>query len=134
LVFGFLTKDECVRALGQQGVGSFILRFSESHAGLFGIAYVSEDEDEKVKHCLVKSEDIGSNKSLAEFLRDRELFQYLLRMTDPVKGTLRRHGKDDALGEFYNKKKPTKPAKGAFLSVANFVCSANDIQLGYILL
>jgi hypothetical protein len=77
-----MTKEECNKALATQNLGTFLIRFSESNPGMFAIAYVYEkqtDGVEKIKHFLVKSEDIGSNKSLPDFLREKELFQYLLK-------------------------------------------------------
>ncbi len=77
-----MTKEECNKALATQNLGTFLIRVSESTPGMFAIAYVYEkqtDGVEKIKHFLVKSEDIGSNKSLPDFLREKELFQYLLK-------------------------------------------------------
>jgi hypothetical protein len=110
VIFGFITKDECNRVLQGQGVGTFIIRFSESLPGLFGVAYVSDDPKERVKHCLIKNEDIGSNKSLAEFLRDKDQFQLLLRMDTQEVGKIRRSPKDVVLQQFYSKKKVTASA------------------------
>jgi hypothetical protein len=105
IIFGFMTKEECNRVLAGQGLGTFIIRFSESLPGLFGVAYVSDDPKERVKHCLIKNEDIGSNKSLAEFLRDKDQFQLLLRMDTLEVGKIRRIPKDVALQNFYSRKK-----------------------------
>ena len=105
VIFGFITKDECNRVLQTQGLGTFIIRFSESLPGLFGVAYVSDDPKERIKHCLIKNEDIGSNKSLAEFLRDKDQFQLLLRMDTQEVGKIRRSPKDVVLQQFYSKKK-----------------------------
>lgn len=105
IIFGFMTKDECNRVLAGQGLGTFLIRFSESLPGLFGVAYVSDDTKERVKHCLIKNEDIGSNKSLAEFLRDKDQFQLLLRMSTQEVGKILRTPKDVALQQYYSKKK-----------------------------
>lgn len=105
IIFGFMTKDECNNVLAGQGLGTFLIRFSESLPGLFGVAYVSDDSKERIKHCLIKNEDIGSNKSLAEFLRDKDQFQLLLRMDTQEIGKIRRTPKDVALQQYYSKKK-----------------------------
>lgn len=110
VIFGFITKEECNRVLQGQGLGTFIIRFSESLPGLFGVAYVSDDPKERIKHCLIKNEDIGSNKSLAEFLRDKDQFQLLLRMDPQEVGKIRRSPKDVVLQQFYSKKKVTASA------------------------
>lgn len=107
IIFGFMTKEECNRVLQGQGLGTFLIRFSESLPGLFGVAYVSDDPKERIKHCLIKNEDIGSNKSLAEFLRDKDQFQLLLRMDVQEIGKIRRMPKDLALVPYYSKKKVT---------------------------
>lgn len=104
-IFGFITKEECNKVLQGQGLGTFIIRFSESLPGLFGVAYVSDDPKERIKHCLIKNEDIGSNKSLAEFLRDKDQFQLLLRMEPHEMGKIRRFPKDVVLQQYYSKKK-----------------------------
>lgn len=107
IIFGFITKEECNRVLTGQGLGTFLIRFSESLPGLFGVAYVSDDPNpnDRIKHCLIKNEDIGSNKSLAEFLRDKDQFQLLLRMDVSRTGHIVRVAKDTALQQFYSKRK-----------------------------
>jgi len=106
LIYGFFSKEYCEKALSTQGVGSFLVRFSESQPGLFAVAYVSEDPEERIKHYLVKAEDIGSNKALPDFLRESEPFQYILKI-EPATGKLVRLEKDFALKKFYSKRKQT---------------------------
>jgi len=43
LIYGFLPKELADKALSTQGVGTFLIRFSETQPGLFGIGYVSDD-------------------------------------------------------------------------------------------
>eukprot|EP01125_Pyxidicula_operculata_P019847 TRINITY_DN721_c4_g2_i2.p1 TRINITY_DN721_c4_g2~~TRINITY_DN721_c4_g2_i2.p1 ORF type:complete len:724 (+),score=272.31 TRINITY_DN721_c4_g2_i2:304-2172(+) len=109
LVYCFQSKEMADKALANQSVGTFLLRFSESQPGLFGVAFVTDDEvpEDRVKHYLIKSEDIGSNKSLPDFLRDVESLQFILK-TEPVTGKLIRMEKDVAFKKFYSKRKPTK--------------------------
>jgi len=76
-VFSFMSKEDCQKALAQQGLGTFLIRFSESNPGMLAIAYVCEDESERILNCLIKNEDIGSNKSLPEFLRFVTVHSYL---------------------------------------------------------
>ena len=47
-----MTREEVDMALTGEPPGTFIMRFSERHAGQFGIAYVCSDT--KVKHYLVQ--------------------------------------------------------------------------------
>jgi hypothetical protein len=102
LIYGFITKEECNTALASQDLGLFMIRFSESYPGLFAVAYVSEDPYERVKHYLVKPEDISSNKSLADFLREKLQFLYCYQLDLPS-GTLRRFPRDAVFSPYYSK-------------------------------
>jgi hypothetical protein len=95
---------------------SIIQRFSETSPGVFAISHVFDDrtQGDKIKHFLVKSEDIGSNKSLPDLLREKDQFQYLLRI-DPVTGKLKRQSKDEALSQYYSKRKAMQPTKGYYI-------------------
>ena len=53
-ILAIITKEECNAELHEQKEGTFIVRFSESYPGLFAVAYVSNDPDDRIKHCLVK--------------------------------------------------------------------------------
>lgn len=86
-----------------QEVGTFLIRFSESYAGLFAVAYVSDDPSERVKHYLVKPEDTGSQKTLPDFLREKPQFQSLY-LLDTNTGMLSRCPKDSVLQSFYSNK------------------------------
>lgn len=112
LIFGFVDKSHCSGLLEQQGLGAFIIRFSESNPGLFGLAHNSDDAAQRIKHSLVRSEDIGSNKNLAEFLRERDQFQLLLFLKNQAEGIVGRAEKDVLFAEFYSKKERPKPTKG----------------------
>lgn len=107
-----MDKAHCSSLLEQQGLGAFLIRFSESNPGLFGLAHNSDDPNQRIKHSLVKSEDIGSNKNLAEFLRERDQFQLLLYLKSQPEGIVTRAEKDTLFGEFYSKKERPKPTKG----------------------
>jgi len=106
-IYGFLSKEDAEKSLSRQCIGAFLVRFSESQPGLFAIVYVSEDHEDRVKHYLVKAEDIGSNKSLPDFLRESESLQYIMRIEPPT-GKLTRYEKDVALKKFYSKRKVTR--------------------------
>eukprot|EP01127_Copromyxa_protea_P022516 TRINITY_DN8098_c0_g1_i1.p1 TRINITY_DN8098_c0_g1~~TRINITY_DN8098_c0_g1_i1.p1 ORF type:complete len:367 (+),score=35.25 TRINITY_DN8098_c0_g1_i1:101-1201(+) len=104
LICGFLSRTQCEKVLSGQGVGLFIIRFSESQPGLFALAFVSEDLRQKIKHYLVKPEDIGTNKALPDFLRDRDALQYILKL-NPENARLSRLSKEMALKKYYSKRK-----------------------------
>lgn len=105
-IFGFLPKEEASRVLAQHPMGTFVIRFSDSNPGIFAIAY--SEGNGQVTHFLIRGEDIGSNKSLAEFLRSKNQFKFLLKFClDNL--VVRRISKSEALGSFYSKKKNTVP-------------------------
>ena len=81
-----------------------MIRFSESYAGLFGVAFVSDDPNDKVKHYLVKPEDTGANKTLPDFIRHKHQFKALLQI-DPSTRALRKIPKDVIFAEYYSKQK-----------------------------
>ena len=62
VIFGFISKEESLEKLHKAKAGTFIIRFSESHPGAFAIACTSSDpnDKDKVKHYLVKPEELGN--------------------------------------------------------------------------
>lgn len=113
LIFGIISKEDCLKELQSHELGTFLIRFSETFAGLFAIAYVSDDPFEPIKHYLVKPEDTGSQKTLPDFLREKPQFQYLLKanMEDALpNGFFTRFSKDAALSAYYSKERILKPA------------------------
>mmetsp|Transcript_1183 Transcript_1183/g.1612 ORF Transcript_1183/g.1612 Transcript_1183/m.1612 type:complete len:605 (+) Transcript_1183:108-1922(+) len=79
-IYGLINKKDCAKLLSNQEPGVFLIRFSDSIAGSFAIAYTTNDNNERVKHYLVKPEDIGANKSLPEFLKERKEFKTILAL------------------------------------------------------
>jgi len=91
LLWGFANRNEVEQALMPQPPGSFVVRFSERHAGHFAIAYknpmieIRGQQSEPptpqivgqvatggscIKHYLVKPEEISTQKTLPDFLND----------------------------------------------------------------
>ncbi|KYR00530.1 signal transducer and activator of transcription (STAT) family protein [Tieghemostelium lacteum] len=103
LIYGLITKNECNSHLMSLDVGAFLIRFSDSVPGAFAVAYVTDDEGDRVKHYLIKPEDIGANKSLPDFLRERFQFQMLYKV-DPKKRSLTPVRKDESLSTYYSKR------------------------------
>jgi hypothetical protein len=103
LIYGFITKNACNEILKNEEPGTFLIRFSENYPGLFAVAYVEDDPYERVKHYLVKPEDISSNKSLPDFLREKPQFMYINQL-DPTTGELRKFAKDVVLKDYYSKR------------------------------
>lgn len=117
ILFGIVSKEFCTKHLENQRNGTFIVRFSEKFPGLFAVAYVCDDGEvgeggtcERVKHYLVKPEDTGSQKSLPDFLHEKEQFKYLLRF-DFRERQLECVEKDIALKGFYSKSRITPSAR-----------------------
>jgi len=100
-IYGFVSKEKCEQALMGFGPHTFLCRFSESHAGQFVISFVAED-GRSVKHYLVKNNDIGTNKSLADFVKNIQFFKYILKI-DPKTCKLKAFEKDLVLQTFYSK-------------------------------
>lgn len=118
LIYGFLTREGVRDALINEEVGTFLIRMSERHPGLFAVGYKTDDPDieNSVRHYLVRPEDTaGAKKTLPDFLCTCPAFQYLLQVTiDPEteKPKLRRFAKDVALQPYYSKKSSITDAKG----------------------
>ncbi|KAF2074164.1 hypothetical protein CYY_004535 [Polysphondylium violaceum] len=102
-IYGFITKNECNSYLMSLPEGSFLVRFSDSVPGSFAVAYVTNDDNERVKHYLVKPEDIGANKTLPDFLREKYQFKVLYQV-DPSKRSLHPKDKDEILDPYYSKR------------------------------
>lgn len=60
VIYGFITKEESLEKLKSASEGTFIIRFSESNPGAFAIACTSSDPKDRVKHFLVKPDDLGN--------------------------------------------------------------------------
>eukprot|EP01088_Endostelium_zonatum_P005615 TRINITY_DN1736_c0_g2_i2.p1 TRINITY_DN1736_c0_g2~~TRINITY_DN1736_c0_g2_i2.p1 ORF type:complete len:110 (-),score=22.23 TRINITY_DN1736_c0_g2_i2:80-409(-) len=103
-----------IKVLHDQPPGTFLIRFSQTSAGQFALAYVEYDARTgmvNTKHSLVKSEDISSNKKLPDFLREKSHL-LTLRKYDFVNNAFENVGKDTALGHFYTKRKSPVPQNG----------------------
>ena len=105
--------------LAQQRIGTFIIRFSESYPGFFGVSYVSGTPSGGtcVMHYLVDHQDIGSQKTLPDFLRSKDQFQYIAQLT-PNTGQLMCYEKDVALNPYYAKGKATGGKKDGYSDLA----------------
>lgn len=78
LIYGIISKKECNKILQNEPLGTFLVRFSESSPGSFAVAYVADESSDRVKHYLVRPEDIGPNKSLPDFLNNKSQFGTIL--------------------------------------------------------
>lgn len=107
-ICGFISKEDVNKALGGAPEGTYIVRFSESHAGQFAVAYATAELDaSRVHHYLVKQDDTPRTKGLPDFLGEFPGFRYLLQVIFDGAGnpSLRPIEKDVALEKFYSKKR-----------------------------
>jgi len=105
LIYGFVTKEDCSKLLKEEEAGVFVIRFSDSVPGSFAVAYVTDEQDvnDRVKHYLIKSEDIGSNKSLPDFLREKQQFKVLTYL-QPRTGKYVLENKESAMQDLYSRR------------------------------
>lgn len=76
-----------------QEVGTFLIRFSERHPGTFAIGYVINESDpgernekinsleQRVRHYLIKPEDVHQKKTLPDFLMECAQFSKFLQVS-----------------------------------------------------
>jgi len=100
-LFGFMNKEKCEDTLQKFGPNTFLCRFSDSQIGQLVISFVADD-GHSVKHYLVKNTDIGTNKSLADFVKNVGYFKYILKI-EPKINKVKKLEKDAALHSFYSK-------------------------------
>jgi signal transducer and activator of transcription 4 len=115
LLVGFINREDVTNALEGRDPGTFILRFSERHAGQFAVAYVGYEMPRKVKHYLVQPTDTASaKKTLPDFLAECHQFQKVLERKVGPNGAnqLEEEPKDDAFGPFYSKMDKIDPGVG----------------------
>jgi len=119
LIFGFLTREGVIQTLKDDEVGTFLIRFSERHPGLFAVGYkASNDPDPRkaVRHYLIRPEDTaGAKKTLPDFLRSSPAFQQLLQVTGEIENgrvKTRRFPRDVVLSPYYSKRNSFKGALG----------------------
>ena len=95
LVWAFATREEVEQALVGQQPGTFVVRFSERHAGMFVVSYkISRRVEEyyravaapptsgtpSVKHYLIKIDEISIKKTLPDFLVDTAGLSSIVRV------------------------------------------------------
>lgn len=85
VIYGFLDRESVTNVLvsNRQPVGTFIIRFSERHAGQFDIVWVGTGSSGiEINHYLVKHDDIGApRRTLPDFISVCPQFLYLLQLT-----------------------------------------------------
>lgn len=118
LIYGFISRFQVDEALKNEEAGTFLIRFSERHAGLFAVGYKIDDSDpdKRVRHYLVRPDDTaGAKKTLPDFLAECTQFNRILQLTiEPVSGEprLRNFPKDVVLEPYYSKRDALQATNG----------------------
>jgi len=117
LIHGFLSREAVHDVLKDQDAGTFLVRFSERHAGQFAVAYrINAAEDEGVRHYLIQPDDTtGNKKTLPDFLSEQTPFCYLLQIQTPNENGVKvyhKFRKDSVLETYLSKRNALPPAVG----------------------
>ncbi|KAH3762635.1 transcriptional repressor [Pelomyxa schiedti] len=106
LIYGFLTREETDDILRTREPGTFVIRFSESHPGMFAVGYKVSSKPDDTGHYLVRPDDIGTKKSLPDFIGDESQWTRILQVRCDQEGRpqLRSYPKAVVLEVFYSKK------------------------------
>lgn len=117
LIHGFLSRDAVHQVLRNEDPGTFLVRFSERHAGQFAVAYrIDGNPDERVRHYLVQPDDTaGNKKTLPDFLSEQSAFCFLLSIgTENENGVKVYHKfrKESVLDSYLSKRSALPPAVG----------------------
>eukprot|EP00005_Dracoamoeba_jomungandri_P008050 CAMPEP_0174269982 /NCGR_PEP_ID=MMETSP0439-20130205/42865_1 /TAXON_ID=0 /ORGANISM="Stereomyxa ramosa, Strain Chinc5" /LENGTH=631 /DNA_ID=CAMNT_0015359029 /DNA_START=52 /DNA_END=1947 /DNA_ORIENTATION=- len=118
LIYGFIPRNKVKEALIGEQVGTFLIRLSERHPGLFAVGYKTDDpnREKSVRHYLIKPDDIpGNKKTLPDFLKTCVMFQYLLQVTPEIENgqpRLRKFQRDVVLHSYYSKPSGVINAQG----------------------
>jgi hypothetical protein len=119
-VVGFMSRDNAAQLLAGRPVGAFCIRFSESLPGAFAVAFISGKREQPgeagavsrvqvageeptiVRHFLILPTQLGHNRTLPDFLRDKPEFLFLvgLRSVENDKD-VKVHAKDEVLSQYY---------------------------------
>eukprot|EP01119_Soliformovum_irregulare_P020765 TRINITY_DN6781_c0_g1_i2.p1 TRINITY_DN6781_c0_g1~~TRINITY_DN6781_c0_g1_i2.p1 ORF type:complete len:242 (-),score=84.49 TRINITY_DN6781_c0_g1_i2:24-749(-) len=84
LIYGFASREGVNKLLETENWGACVLRFSEKNPGSFAVGYVTSTE-ERIRHYLVKEEDISGKKTLGETPTLLEMPEKeLTELTDPT--------------------------------------------------
>lgn len=116
-----------MKLLEYEKPGTFVIRFSESSNGLFSVSYVGNEleplpkgknnanavKKQKVHSYLLKPEDTGPNKSLADFILSHSAKFVTLLQYNALDGSVNKIDRDTALSAFYTtRRKPVNQQVG----------------------
>ena len=125
LIHGFLSREAVHEVLRGQDPGTFLVRFSERHAGQFAVAYRVEGSiDEGIRHYLVQPDDTaGNKKTLPDFLSEQQSFRFLLQIGTENENGLKvyhKFNKDSVLESYISKRNSLPPAVGYDADIYKF--------------
>jgi len=110
LIYGFIPRETVNSILLQCDIGTYLIRFSERHAGTFAVGYVIDEPnlDDRIRHYLIKPEDVfAGKKTLPEFLQESHMLLKALQIRFDQNGTLTHRVMDKSLAlEQYGAKRP----------------------------
>lgn len=104
--------------LKDQDPGTFLVRFSERHAGEFAVAYRIDgaQSGDCVRHYLVQPDDTsGNKKTLPDFLSEQTPFCYLLQIGIENENGVKvyhKFKKENILETYVSKRNSLPPAVG----------------------
>jgi len=102
-LLGLISKEDSETILGRSKPGSFLIRFSNTNAGVFAVAFT--DTKRTVRHLLVQREWISKERSLADYLEEHPEYKYLLAL-DITDDEIRSDDKNEVLADFYSEYSP----------------------------
>jgi len=116
LICGFINRNEAIELLQKAPTGTLVIRFSERCPG-FVITYTANDIDQEepvLRHYLIQEGDVGSKKTLPDFLGRHKPFLYIIKITsDLEKGRIvDTCQKSLILSEYYSKKNDEEQTVG----------------------
>jgi hypothetical protein len=86
-ILGFFSRQELEYILGSQLPGTFLVRFSERHPGLFATSYMphvmvaslrKSPSQSSISHFLIQASDLGKD-TIPDFLRSRSHWAFLVQ-------------------------------------------------------
>jgi hypothetical protein len=141
LVLGFISREKAASLLAGERVGTFCVRFSESLPGAFAVAYVVNDDERDVgnndaitlvqvpskpgevtvvKHFLILPTQLGHNRTLPDFIRDKSEFKYICALRSTQSDSITAiTDKDATLAPFYKHDRLEGKAFSGYVSTAN---------------
>eukprot|EP01105_Mastigella_eilhardi_P017367 TRINITY_DN3994_c0_g1_i2.p1 TRINITY_DN3994_c0_g1~~TRINITY_DN3994_c0_g1_i2.p1 ORF type:complete len:539 (-),score=108.29 TRINITY_DN3994_c0_g1_i2:67-1560(-) len=113
LIVGFLSREDMQEILVPAQPGTFIIRFSERHPGLFAVGY-KVDNNSPLGHYLITPTELGPNRTLPDFLYGRLDWSTIVQVKNDLEGVplLKVFPKLVAINAFLTKHEPLLDIQG----------------------